>query len=106
MPDALGLAVLALAAWRLAHILVAEDGPWLWARRIREYAGVVHDDEGEVAAVPETMPGAVFGCVFCMSVWTAALMLAVWPWAPWAVWPWAVSALAIVIEVTVGRLRG
>lgn len=60
---ALELLVLALAAWRLAFMLVLERGPFDLFARLR-------------ARWPL---GGLLTCVYCASVWTAALLLLLWP---------------------------
>jgi hypothetical protein len=75
-------AVAALANWRLAHALAAEDGPWRSLARLRAAAG------------------PPMACFFCISVWPA-LPLALLAGGGWRVllveWP-ALSAAAILIE--------
>lgn len=59
---ALEYLILAVAAWRLAHLLVHEDAPFRLMARLRE----------------RTTFGGVLTCVNCACMWTAALMLALW----------------------------
>ena len=54
--------ILALATWRTAHLAVNEDAPFRLMARIRA----------------RWMFGGALNCVYCMSIWTAALMLALW----------------------------
>jgi hypothetical protein len=54
----------ALAAWRLTHLLVAEDGPFDIVVRLRRAAG-------------DGFWGAVMDCFYCASLWVAA-PLALW----------------------------
>lgn len=105
MPDALGLLIVSLAAWRLAALLVNEDGPFFIARRIREAAGIQHDGNGDPYGIPETTIGGILGCTWCASFYTGVLMLALWSVVPLLVVAFAVNAVAVVIEVTVGRLK-
>jgi uncharacterized protein DUF1360 len=49
----------ALATWRLAHLLAAEDGPGDMVVRLRRRAG-------------EGWAGSLMDCFYCLSVWTAA----------------------------------
>lgn len=58
----LDLAVLSVASWRLAYMLVREDGPWGVFARLRA----------------ATTFGGLLDCVYCASVWTAAGMLLLW----------------------------
>jgi len=83
-PFTFGLA--ALAVWRLAHFLHAEEGPWRAMARLR-------------ALAPVRRLG-LFDCFLCVSVW-AALPGAALIGGPWrlGVLAWgALSAAAILIE--------
>lgn len=51
----LELLILMLATWRLAHMLVLEDGPFQVIQRFRAM----------------TTLGGLLECIFCMSVWVA-----------------------------------
>lgn len=53
----LDLLILALFTWRLAYMLVKEDGPFQVFARLRA----------------RTTIGGVLTCIYCMSVWTALL---------------------------------
>lgn len=70
----------ALAAWRLAHMLVSEDGPLAIFSRLRHAAGVRsvvgRDHTGKPVArrVALTPVAEALTCVWCLSVWTAALL--------------------------------
>ena len=86
------LLVWALAAWRISYALVREQGPWGLLTRLRETTGIVHDEAGRPLAVPD---GNVLGCVWCFSVWAAAVLLAV-PVIVCMVF--AVSAMVIIIH--------
>lgn len=48
----------ALAVWRLAHLLAAEDGPWDLIVRLRRKLGT-------------TNWGKLMDCFYCLSVWTS-----------------------------------
>lgn len=54
--------VMAVATWRLAYMLVYEDGPFRAFDRLRE----------------KTDLGGLLSCVKCSSIWTAALILVLW----------------------------
>ena len=72
-----GITVIALAAWRIAVLLVLERGPWEIVTRVRSVVGVEHDSDGDPTTWPTRMPGALFGCVWCMMFWTTAAMYGV-----------------------------
>lgn len=94
--DALGLAMVGLATWRVSSLLVSEDGPWHVFDRIRGRIGL--HEAGEMGVVQE-----VFSCVWCMSVWVAPVMWALHSVAPLAAGILAASAIAIATEAAVRR---
>lgn len=59
--------VLALATWRLASLLIDEDGPSHIFERLRARAGVY--DPGEVSGL-----ATLFSCYWCLSVHAAAVL--------------------------------
>lgn len=63
--------LIGLAAWRLAHLLVEEDGPFDVLEWVRQAVGL---HSGEVKGF---LP-SLFSCVYCMSVWTALLCYLLW----------------------------
>lgn len=83
----LDLLILALATWRLAYLLVRETGPFGLFTRLRA----------------RTTLGGVLNCTYCMSIWTAALMAALWltPLQP-IVWALAVSGAALMLASYTG----
>lgn len=102
---------LALAAWRLASLLVDEDGPLAVFSRLRYKAGVrsvvLKNGQGnpEPVKVAQTPLAEVFLCVWCMSVWTAALLAL--PLAPvrWLRLVLAGSAGAVLVHEALERLN-
>lgn len=95
------LVVLGLAAWRLASMLVDEAGPGAVFARLRHRVGlrqipIKADGVVTVSRVATTPVAELFSCVWCMSVWTAALM----SWRPLrgARTILAASGLAILIQ--------
>jgi uncharacterized membrane protein len=84
--DAVAIGVAALAVWRLAHFLYAEEGPWDIAVRLRR-------------AFPAQLSG-LLRCFFCLSVWPAlpAALLVATGWREFVLlWP-ALSAAAVLLE--------
>ncbi len=94
----LQLVAAALATWRLAVLLVFEAGPWALVRRLRSRLGIEHDDFGVPAGVPETWPGSVFGCPWCMAAWTTPLVYGILWAAPYVVVGLATWAAATLLE--------
>ncbi len=74
------LLVHGLAAWRLAYMLVNEDGPWAVFARLRYWAGLRsvavrgEDDRVRVSRVASNTLAEGLTCVWCVSIWTAALL--------------------------------
>ena len=59
MNDGVMLLATILAAWRVTHLIVAEDGPWNLVARLRRRAGV-------------GAWGDLMDCFYCTSLWVAA----------------------------------
>jgi hypothetical protein len=57
--------LLAFAAYRLARMFVSEDGPFDVFDRIRAASATLRLD-------------TLLSCIYCTSVWTAAILLVVW----------------------------
>lgn len=76
-----------LSAWRITHLLQAEDGPWELMARLRRRAGA-------------SFWGELLDCFYCLSLWIAA-PLAFVIGENWRerllLWP-ALSAGAILLE--------
>jgi hypothetical protein len=84
-----------LAAWRITHLLNAEDGPWDLLVRLRRLAG-------------NGVFGSLLDCFYCLSLWVAAPLacllgdgykqrLFLWP---------AISAGAILLQKATSRQPG
>lgn len=90
-----------LAAWRLAHLIVHEDGPWDVFVRLRYLAGVRWIVQ-QGASGPEPLRVATTSlargltCLWCVSVWTAALLR--WRRLEWLKGVLAVSAGAVLLD--------
>ena len=110
--------ILGLAAWRLASLLVAEQGPGGLFARLRYAAGLrqtvvsAPGQEPQIATVAGNWLAEGLTCVWCVSVWTAALFVVggLVPYLSvllyWLARLLAVSALAIVVHEVISRLRG
>jgi len=83
--------IFGFATWRVASLLVSETGPFGVFRRIREFTGIEHDDDGDVWMIPDKFFPELLSCVWCSSVWIALLWLVFW-----MLWPWAALRVAIV----------
>jgi Protein of unknown function (DUF1360) len=76
-----------LCVWRLTHLLVAEDGPWRLAARLRE-------------AAAGRFGGGLLNCFYCLSLWIAvpiALLIGETLFERVLLWP-ALSGAAILLE--------
>lgn len=75
------LLIVGLAGWRLAFLLVTEDGPFDVFERLRRRVGVPPRGEpfaiDGAAGLRHFVP-QLFMCVFCMSFWQTGLALATW----------------------------
>lgn len=99
--------ILALAIWRIGNMLVKEDGPWLMFEHLRLKAGLMPQSADHPMGVRETdppgrMPGSLFTCVWCMSIWVAGVWTVFYALnkkiASWAAMPFALSAISCVID--------
>lgn len=88
------LFVIGLSTYRLAYMLVKEDGlfdVFDHLRRIGNRIGL----------------GELFACIYCMSVWVSALLLLLWqhPAGQAINYIFALSAIAILLHEGVSRLK-
>lgn len=101
--DLIRVVIVGLAAWRLAHLFVGEEGPWGIFRRLRLLAGAEIDlalEPADPLVARINVPGEGFlaqllSCVWCLSVWTSLLFWGLWE-VHWAI-PGAVAAMAIAV---------
>lgn len=91
-----------LATWRLASLLTSEDGPGYFFQKIRELAGITHDEDGNILEIPDTFLAGILSCVWCCSIWVAAGWVFIWLVSPKKARKlsalFAVSAGAIMID--------
>lgn len=97
------LLILALATWRLASLLAAEDGPFHILKRMRHLAGVKWDASSQPYGSNELAKGLI--CVWCNSVWIGLLLALAYVWQPditrWYCLPLALSTAAVLVEQVV-----
>ena len=89
----------AFAGWRLASLLVTEDGPWKVFERFRALNGIPR-----VGILRPRWLGAMLSCVWCASCWTVAACWLAGSWLSWT--PVAVVAAmgaAVLVESLVRR---
>jgi hypothetical protein len=56
--DPMRFLILALAVWRVTHLIQAEDGPWDVIFKIRKWVG-------------NGFAGSLMDCFYCLSIWVA-----------------------------------
>lgn len=95
------LIVISLATWRLAALLIYEEGPWHLMTRLRERFGIIHEDD-EPVGWPTSMPGSIFKCMSCMGLWVAPVVMLLGWLAPPVVWALGLSGAANLLESRAG----
>ena len=79
--------ILGLATWRIAYLAAKEAAPFGIMTRIRA----------------RTTLGGLLTCLYCMSVWAAALMLLLWHTPlQFLVWVAAISGAALMLASWTG----
>lgn len=84
------LIFISLAAWRIASLLVREDGPFDIFEKIRRRFQPYGD--------PLEGIGKMLACVWCTAVWTAIACYLIWVAWELPIILLAASAIAVVIE--------
>jgi len=70
--------IFGLATWRIASMLVQEDGPYNIFKKLRELTGIRHDESGNVFSIPERFMPELLSCVWCSSIWVSFGWLLLW----------------------------
>lgn len=94
-----------LATWRLSHMLVEEDGPFLIFFHLRDKTGIRYaldpdEDKLIVTNYPTWNP---LYCILCTSIWVAPVVYGLWIVAGWLVAIIALSGIACLIEAWHGK---
>lgn len=94
MNDVAAVLVVGLGAWRLASLMVNEEGPFGLFERMRAWAGVPR------VGIQEPMPffGGLLSCVWCCSMYSAAALWAVWHYLPAGALWLAAAAIAPIVD--------
>jgi hypothetical protein len=96
------LLIFSLATWRVSSLFVSEAGPFRLFVRVREWAGITHDDNDDVVTIPDTLRAGVLSCVWCFSVWAGAFWTLFFLLSPAlatvAALPFAFSAAAVLVQ--------
>lgn len=94
--------IFSFAAWRIANLLVAEDGPFHAFRRLRERVGIIHDQDGVVLQTPDHFFANLLSCVWCSSMWVGFGWFLLWLILPeiavMCAVPFAFSTGAIIVD--------
>jgi len=96
--------ILALATWRLSHMVSIEDGPGLVFHRLRVRAGAFKTIKAEWLS--DTFLGQFLICPLCVSVWIALILYLVSPILPglwFVVVILAISGLASLLQLIIDR---
>jgi hypothetical protein len=97
LPD---LAILGIAAWRLAFMFINERGPFSMLVWLRERAGIEHED-GVPVVYPDHSLARLLQCIYCLSFWTAGLLFCIWLLGGWSrivVDLLAISGVAVMVH--------
>lgn len=101
------LLILGLATWRVCSMLVREAGPWKIFQRIRELAGITHDEDGNVLMIPDRFFALLLSCTWCASMWVGTGWLIFFLLSPEIAikiaTAFSLSAVAIMVDVRLGR---
>ena len=102
MIDVIIIIVLGLATWRISALLTREAGPFHMFEKLRELAGIEHDQEGNVQMIPHKFFAELLSCVWCNSIWAGTfwtiMLISLPKVAPWIALPFALSTLAILLD--------
>ncbi len=84
--------VLALATWRISHMLVNERGPYDILTLLRVQCGFEYDLDFNKLSAPDNH---VLSCVWCVSVWVGGVLVLL---PSWLSVPFALSAVTVLVE--------
>jgi len=100
--------ILAIATWRLSHLLVSEDGPFDILFRFRKLIGFQVSpsyplDETDFEWLPQNKLAELFACVWCISIWIGLGFYVGFMITPtttlYVALPLSLSAIAVVINL-------
>lgn len=91
---------MALATFRISHLVADEDGPWGLFEWIRGKIGVRRDEKGEPYGTNNFAVGLV--CQWCNSIWIGVVLMLLYIYTKqitvWVCFPLALSAVALTIS--------
>ncbi len=92
--------ILGLATWRIANLLVNEDGPWDILLKLRYAAGTRYDQQSQ--PYPTNVFSGLLICVWCLSPWVGGIFTLGYLFNPtvtiWISLPFALSAMAVAVD--------
>lgn len=98
----MNILIFGLATWRIASLLVREEGPFHVFEKFREWSGIRHGLDGEIELIPPNLLAGILSCVWCCSIWVA---FGLWIFhfifpiaATWFATALSLSAVAIVFD--------
>ena len=107
MPNLLSLAIFGLAVWRIASLFVHENGPFDIFRKVREWVGIQHDENGNPWIVPDKFAAQLLSCVWCASLWISLFFFIFFMLLPdlslKIATIFSFSTIAILIETYIGK---
>lgn len=103
MSDPVILVTVALAAWRVWHLLALDSGPWDVIDRARRYVTGLPQDWKEGDKIPKTyrrhLAEEFIECPFCMGFWVSLAWAGLYAvdddWAFWGALPFALNTVVI-----------
>lgn len=100
--NALDLAILALATWRMASLLTYERGPLHVFESLRAFTGIRHNDRGRPEVIPDGFWPELLSCVWCISPYIGLVLAMLYYWGGsvvvWVCLPLALSSAAIIVN--------
>lgn len=94
--DLIAVVIAGLAGWRIANLLLFEDGPSEILEKFRKFIGI---KPGLVTGFLPTL----FSCMYCLSIWAAALSYLIYVILPEAAIILAAAAVVIIIDRAASR---
>ena len=100
LPLSFFVAVWVFASWRISCLIARENGPWNILGRLRVLVGVRYDEMSQPYGITELAKAMI--CVYCSSVWIAAVLVGVYVISPEVSLvvslPFAISGGVILLE--------
>lgn len=96
-----------LATWRIASLLVKETGPFRMFVTVREWTGIQHYPDDQIAVIPERFLPQLLSCVWCASLWIGLFFFVFYLFTPifslQIATIFSFSAVAVIIETYIRK---